>query len=108
LVVKAFKITLVILITVALFLRMCLGIFVIQPINAEPDGATVVYWRLGTSFYFIESNVGIVSIDPFGETQWLQLVEQGLFNEPILEREIFRMPYSNFFYVAASRRKIKL
>jgi hypothetical protein len=81
-----------------LFVRTTLGVFVIQPIGAVPEGTTIVYWRLGTNFDFIESADGLVQKTGAG----LSLLTRGLAlataAEPIVERSLFRLPYSSFLY----------
>ena len=57
---KSLKIIIAILVSVVLFVRLCFGFFVVQPIGLLPEGTTIVYWRLGTNYDFIESADGIV------------------------------------------------
>lgn len=85
-------------IVLLIFVRTTLGVFVIQPIGAVPEGTTIVYWRIGTNFDFIESADGLVQKTGAG----LSLLSRGLAlataAEPIVEREVFRLPYSSFLY----------
>ena len=50
------------------------GIFVVQPIGALPEGATVLYWRINTKLPFITSPDGWV-ID---QGQKLSLLTRGM------------------------------
>jgi len=83
----------------ALFTRLFLGIFVIQPIGAIPDGATIVYWRSGLNMPFVASADGLLEESGAG----VSLLGRGIFlaklAEPIKEREIFRFGYSETFYL---------
>jgi hypothetical protein len=42
------------------FVYFTTGLFVIQPIGALPEGATVWYWRFDTSLPFISSTDGLL------------------------------------------------
>lgn len=43
-----------------IFFRVFCGIFIIQPIGAIPEGATIVYWRSGLNVPFIASADGLL------------------------------------------------
>jgi hypothetical protein len=83
----------------SLFFRLFCGIFVIQPIGAIPDGATIVYWRSGLNIPFIASADGLLYESGAG----VSLLGRGLMlaklAEPIKEREIFRFGYSETLYL---------
>jgi len=83
----------------ALFFRLFCGIFVIQPIGAIPDGATIVYWRSGLNIPFVASVDGLLDDSGAG----VSLLGRGLMlaklAEPIKEREIFRFGYSETLYL---------
>jgi len=83
----------------ALFFRLFCGIFVIQPIGAIPDGATIVYWRSGLNIPFVASADGLLEDSGAG----VSLLGRGLIlaelAEPIKEREIFRFGYSETLYL---------
>jgi len=82
-----------------LFARLFLGVFVIQPIGAIPDGATIVYWRSGLNMPFVASADGLLEESGAG----VSLFGRGMFlaklAEPIKKREIFRIGYSEAFYL---------
>lgn len=75
------------------------GIFVIQPIGAIPEGATVVYWRPGTILPFISSpdaicqkHVGYVNLLGRG-------MALGTAGKVVAERKIITLPYSRTLYL---------
>lgn len=84
---------------VILFIRFFLGVFVIQPIGAIPEGTTIVYWRSGLNLPFIASADGLLEESGAG----VSLLGRGLFlaklAEPIKEREFFRFGYSESLYL---------
>ncbi len=90
---------LVFIFIIGLLVRICLGIFVIQPIGAIPEGTTIVYWRLGMNLPFVSSADGILEKSEAG----VSLLGRGLvlatFATPIKEREIFRFGYSETLYL---------
>ena len=95
------KTTNVIIISIVVFLifiRTTIGIFVIQPIGAIPDGTTIVYWRVGTNFDFVESADGLVQKTGAGLSLFTRGIALAAAAEPVVQREIFRMPYSSFLY----------
>jgi len=81
------------------FSRLFLGVFVIQPIGAIPEGATIVYWRSGLNMPFVASADGLLEESGGG----VSLLGRGLLlaklAEPIKEREIFRVGYSETLYL---------
>ena len=93
---------------IALFFRFFFGIFVIQPIGAIPDGTTVIYWRSGLNVSFIASADGLLEKSGAG----VSLLGRGLIlaklAEPIKEREVLRLPYSETLYLwSTGGRKYK-
>lgn len=84
---------------IGLFFRIFCGIFVIQPIGAIPEGATIVYWRMGMNLPFIASADGILEKSGSG----VSLLGRGLIlakvAEPIKDKEIFRIGYSETLYL---------
>lgn len=89
----------------AIFARMFLGVFVIQPIGAIPDGATIVYWRAGINMPFVSSADGLLEKSGTG----VSLLGRGMVlakvAEPIKEREIFRFGYSEKLYLKSTGGK---
>lgn len=99
---KTFKTLALVFIMSAFAFRFCLGLFVIQPLGAIPKGATIVYWRLGSDFNFVESADGIVMKTGLGLSLWTRATVLGAISEPILKRELFRLPYSEQLYLAST------
>lgn len=70
------------------------GIFVIQPIGAIPNGATIIYWRHELNMPFIASADGLILDSGKNVTlMWRALVLAGL-TDILIERKIFRLNYS--------------
>jgi len=99
---KSLKILVTLVVSVVLFVRLCLGFFVIQPIGLIPKGTTIVYWRLGTNYDFVESADGIVKKTGLGLSLWTRAIALGTIAEPIMKRELFRMAYSEFLYLTST------
>jgi hypothetical protein len=95
----------VIAVIILLFGYFGLGLFVIQPIGAVPNGATVVYWRLGTNMPFISSADGISekttgSVSLLGRGLVLGMVAK------VLEgRKIVSLPYISALYAISTGGK---
>ncbi|HZP02715.1 MAG TPA: hypothetical protein VFD30_20870 [Terriglobia bacterium] len=83
----------------ALFFRLFCGIFVIQPIGAIPEGATIVYWRSGLNVLFIASADGLLDDAGAGVSLLGRGLLLGKLAKPITDREIFRLGYSETFYL---------
>ena len=85
--------------------RIFCGIFVIQPIGAVPEGATIIYWRSGLNLPFISSADGLLDESGAG----VSLLGRGVFlaqlANPIIEREIFRLGYSEALYLWSTNGK---
>jgi len=84
---------------------MFCGIFVIQPMGAVPEGATIIYWRSGLNLPFISSADGLLDESGAG----VSLLGRGMFLAklagPITEREIFRLGYSETIYLWSTNGK---
>jgi hypothetical protein len=78
------------------------GFFVIQPIGALPEGATVWYWRYGTGLPFISSADGFL-VD---NQRDVSLLNRGLILavlvEPITHIKIASLPYSKTLYLIST------
>lgn len=83
----------------ALFFRLFCGIFVIQPIGAIPEGATIAYWRAGLNLPFVASADGLLEDSGAGVSLLGRGVMLAKLAEPIKEREIFRVGYSDTLYL---------
>jgi len=95
------------------FLALCtiliyqfVGVFVIQPIGAVPKGVTILYWRHGTKMPFITSADGILI--SLGSS--VSLLGRGIvlakLLEPIKDREIIRLEYSDLLYQLSTGGRI--
>tara|TARA_B110000259_G_scaffold11395_1_gene12406 strand:+ start:167 stop:490 length:324 start_codon:yes stop_codon:yes gene_type:complete len=96
--VKTTNVLIISIVVFLIFIRTTIGIFVIQPIGAIPDGTTIVYWRVGTNFDFVESADGLVQKTGAGLSLFTRGIALAAAAEPVVQREIFRMPYSSFLY----------
>tara|TARA_B110000483_G_scaffold213785_1_gene263180 strand:+ start:66 stop:401 length:336 start_codon:yes stop_codon:yes gene_type:complete len=89
----------------AVFARLFLGIFVIQPIGAIPEGTTIVYWRSGMNMPFVASADGLLEESGAG----VSLLGRGLLlanlGGTIKEKEIFRFGYSETLYLRSTGGK---
>jgi hypothetical protein len=80
----------------------CFGLFIIQPLGMLPEGATVVYFRLGLNLPFISSADGLI----LKKSKDVSLLERGLMmatlSKPIIERKIVTLPYFNTLYLVST------
>jgi hypothetical protein len=78
------------------------GFFVIQPIGALPEGATVWYWRYNTGLPFISSADGFL-VD---NQRDVSLLNRGfvlaVLVEPITQVKIASLPYSKTLYLIST------
>jgi hypothetical protein len=78
------------------------GFFVIQPIGALPEGATVWYWRYNTGLPFISSADGFL-VD---NQRDVSLLNRGfvlaVLVEPITQLKIASLPYSKTLYLIST------
>ena len=79
------------------------GFFVIQPIGALPEGATVWYWRLDTSLPFIASADGLLMNKQQGVSLLGRAVALGAVAKPIADRKIVTLPYSRTLYLISTK-----
>ena len=95
------------LLLVGVFFRIFCGIFVIQPIGAIPEGATIIYWRNGINLNidFISSADGILEKSGVGVSLLNRGVILGKVAEPITDREIVRFKYSETLYLISTGGK---
>lgn len=83
----------IVLALVALFLFWTTGFFVIQPIGAVPDGATIWYWRHDLNTPFIASADGMLLEAGRGINLLGRGMVLGKMAELLKDREITRFPY---------------
>ena len=79
--------------------RLLCGVFVIQPLGAIPNCTTIVYWRNGLNVPFVASADGILAESGSGVSLLGRGLVLGAIAEPINEREILRLPYSETLYL---------
>lgn len=84
---------------IAGILWLCTGFFIIQPIGAIPDGATVWFLRLNTNFPFVSSADGLLIEAGKG----VSLLGRGVFlakmGELLKDKKIISLPYLHFLYL---------
>jgi len=78
------------------------GIFIVQPIGALPEGASIVYWRLGTSMPFITSADGMLSKSDAGVSILGRGIALGTILGKIKDRKIVSLPYSRTLYLIST------
>jgi hypothetical protein len=89
----------------ALFTYLFLGIFVVQPIGAVPDGRTVIYWRSGTDLPFITSPDGYLIDKSLDVTLMGRGLVAGRLAKELDGRIIVRLPYWKFLYLQSTGGK---
>ncbi len=82
----------------AVFTRLFLGFFVIQPLGVLPDGVTLLYWRAGLNLPFIASADGILEKSGAGISIFGRAAVLGTMAETIKPREIARLGYSETLF----------
>jgi len=78
------------------------GFFVIQPIGALPNGATVWYWRLDTGLPFISSADGLLLEKELAVSLLGRAVALGAIAKPVIDRKIVSLPYSRTLYLIST------
>ncbi len=86
----------VILCTVIYF---TMGIFVIQPIGACPEGQTIVFWRFDTNLPFLSSADGLLLDGGEGVSLLGRGVVLGAVATVLDGKIIVRLPYMKFLYL---------
>ena len=86
------------------FYFLC-GIFVIQPIGAIPDGATVVYFRYDTNMSFISSADGMLDKTGAGVSLLGRGIALGAIAKGIEDKKICSLPYSRTLYLISTGGK---
>lgn len=99
------QIIIVILILAGLYFS--LGLFVIQPIGAVPEGTSIVYFRIGLNTSFISSADGLV----IKNGRKLSLLNRGIalatMSSEMESRKLFALPYSEFLFNISKKGKHK-
>lgn len=87
-----------VLVVLMIGFRFFCGIFVVQPIGAVPKGATIIYWRYGLNLPFVASADGLIQDSGLEVSLLSRAVMLGGIAKPVVEREIFRLGYSEMLY----------
>ena len=75
-----------------------LGIFVVQPMGAIPDGGSVLYVRLGTNLDFFESPDSLSEKSTGKVSLFGRAMAAVAFMKNIENKIIIKLPYFNIFY----------
>lgn len=74
------------------------GFFIIQPIGAVPEGATIFYFRIGLNTPFITSADGFILDNDQSVSILSRAIVLGTLSEKIRPRKIMTLPYSHSLY----------
>lgn len=96
---------LVLLVACILLFWLCTGFFVIQPIGAIPEGATVWYIRLGTKLSFVSSPDGMLLEMGQGVTLLGRAMVLGQMGDVVKQKKIISFPYSKALYLISTGGK---
>lgn len=78
---------------------MFTGFFLVQPIGAIPEGATIWYFRFGLNIPFVASADGMLLKEGKGVSILGRAMMMGAVSTHILDRKILRLPYSESLYL---------
>jgi hypothetical protein len=92
------------LIAFTAFYFLC-GLFVIQPIGAIPEGATIVYFRYETNLPFIASADGMLDQTGTGVSLLGRGLALGVIAKGLEDKKICRLPYSKTLYLISTEGK---
>ena len=93
---------LILILAIGVLFRIFYGIFVIQPIGAIPEGTSIVYYRNGLNMPFIASADGLLLDSGNDVTLLGRGVMMAGLADVLLEREVFRFPYSEALYLRST------
>ena len=85
-----------------LFFYFATGFFVIQPIGALPEGATVWYWRYDTGLPFISSADGLLVDNQRRVSLLNRVLVLAAFTKRITQLKIAFLPYSKTLYLIST------
>ena len=96
--------TILLLLLFILIIYLTMGLFVIQPIGAIPEGTTILYWRYDTKLPFISSADGLL-LKAKGN-QGFSLFERGMMlgaiGKIMEDRKIANLPYIKVLYLIST------
>lgn len=78
------------------------GLYVIQPLGAIPEGATVWYWRVGLNLPFVSSADGFLIKQNQGVSLFSRMVVMTKHLEEINKRRIINLPYQKTLYLLST------
>ncbi len=93
------QLAVILLIAALTLFRVFCGIFVIQPIGAIPEGATIVYWRSGLNLPFIASADGLLEEKGSGVSLLGRAAVIAGLADTLKQRKIVRVDYSETIYL---------
>ena len=102
---KKKAITLLVFFLTVGFVYSTMGLFVVQPIGAIPEGTTVLYWRYDTKLPFISSADGLLLEKGQGVSLFGRGIVLGAIGKLMEERKIMNLPYSKTLYLISTGGK---
>ena len=102
---KGLIITLLVFFLIFGFFYSTMGLFVVQPIGAIPEGTTILYWRYDTKLPFISSADGLLLEQGQGVSLLGRGIVLGAIGELMEERKITNLPYSRTIYLISTGGK---
>lgn len=98
------KRSIILLISFIIVFYLALGVYVIPPIGAVPEGASVLYFRLGFNLNAIDSADGVIFRKNKGGDVNLLVrgIALGVTAKHIAGREILVLPYSEYLYIIST------
>jgi hypothetical protein len=94
-----------IIVTLLLLFRLCCGIFILPPIGAVTEGATVIYWRTNLNLPFVSSLDSLADTDGEGVSVIRRLVVIATVGALVGDRKIARLDYSHYLYLYSTNGK---
>lgn len=88
------------LILVAVYFTV--GFYVTQPIGAIPDGATLVYVRVGTKLPFVSSADGLLKSHDMDVSLMGRGIMMGMVGKVVKDRRLFVLPYIHGLYLIST------
>jgi len=93
------------LLTIIIISYFSIGILVIQPLGALPNGATIVYFRYNTNLNFIESPDSIVLNKGMRLSILTRAIALSKLAPIITEEKIAILPYFEFLYLLSTNNQ---
>ena len=93
------KLIIIIIIVVPISIYSLLGVFIVQPIGAVPEGSTVVYYRVGTNLPFLTSADGWLIDQEREVSLFARAMAISTIINSIGDKKIFSLPYFESLYL---------